>query len=345
MPQYLNSLGKFVGSPTFRASPPKLKPIDRNSRHLRWGVAEVAHPHPHASLSLSSSPSPTLLPGPTNKSTIYLCRYSSFPANSTTGLAPDNSCIGACFPVGNSCAGSCGGSAAHGIPSLFSLSACCRRLLRKNRTSATITTAATAPTTMPPMAPPERGLDEEVVETEDGVEGAGVELALETSEALVFGAVVVSVELDDGVDEGVDECVDEGVLEETWEVVCVAAIRDLGSKAQAVAPGSAELREEYVSLRGIDPISMSTSSDLLQQMLVCPVDPVHDSLISFISKKRRRIAAGRGGNTRITGAAPLRPCSALECAAVAGARRNAGEAHASGVAAEGSSGRGVSGAG
>lgn len=98
------------------------------------------------------------------------------------------------------------------------------------------------------MAPPERDLDDEVVETEDGVEGAGVEFALEASEALVVGAVVVSVELDDGVDECVDEGVDEGVdevvLEETLEVVCVAAIRDLGSKGQAVAPGSAALSDE-----------------------------------------------------------------------------------------------------
>jgi hypothetical protein len=100
-----------------------------------------------------------------------------------------------------------------------------------------------APTTMPPMAPPERDLDDEVVETEDGVEGAGmelVELAFKASEALVVGAVVVSVELDDGVDEGVDEV----VLEETLEVVCVAAVKDLGSKGQAVAPGSAALSDE-----------------------------------------------------------------------------------------------------
>lgn len=93
------------------------------------------------------------------------------------------------------------------------------------------------------MAPPERDLDDEVEERSDGVgEGVLDAPAFEASEALVVGAVVVSV--DEGVVEGVVEGVDEGVLEVVWEVVCVAAIKDLGSKAQDVASGSAELREE-----------------------------------------------------------------------------------------------------
>lgn len=46
-------------------------------------------------------------------------------------------------------------------------------------------------------------------------------------------------------------------------------------------------------MRGIDPISISTSYDLLQQILVCPVDPVQDSLIPYISKPNH-ITAKKG---------------------------------------------------
>lgn len=44
-------------------------------------------------------------------------------------------------------------------------------------------------------------------------------------------------------------------------------------------------------------MSMSTSYDLLQQILVCPVDPVQDSLISYISKKRGASQRGEGKHT------------------------------------------------
>lgn len=84
---------------------------------------------------------------------------------------------------------------------------------------------------MPPMAPPERDLDDE--ETSVGVEGAWEEPD-EVSLAVVVGAAVVTV------DEGVLE---EGVVEGAWEVVSVAAIKAWGLKDQEVASGSAALRD------------------------------------------------------------------------------------------------------
>ena len=83
-----------------------------------------------------------------------------------------------------------------------------------------------APTTMPPMAPPVRDLDDEI---SDGVEGDWDEPAVGEVSAVVVGAAVVAV--------------DEGVLEEV-EVVSVAAIKLCGLKGQEVASGSAALRDE-----------------------------------------------------------------------------------------------------
>lgn len=85
---------------------------------------------------------------------------------------------------------------------------------------------------MPPMAPPERDLDDE--ETSVGVEGAWEEPA-EVSPAVVVGAAVVAV------DEGVLE---ESVVDGACEVVSVAAIKAWGLKDQEVASGSAALRDE-----------------------------------------------------------------------------------------------------
>lgn len=137
---------------------------------------------------------------------------------------------------------------------------------------------------MPPMAPPERDLDDE--ETSVGVEGAW-EPAEVSSAVVVVGAAVVAV------DEGV---VEEGVVEGAWEVVSVAAIKAWGLKDQEVASGSAALRDEYVLLRTGEPMSRSTSRNLLQQTLIWPLVPVHDSLITT-ALASRSVAAGGGERT------------------------------------------------
>jgi hypothetical protein len=83
-------------------------------------------------------------------------------------------------------------------------------------------TTATAPTTMPPIAPPDRefggGSEEEVDE-------GAVDVVLDPTAVVDVG----TPEVGDAVDD-----------------VCVAAIKACGSKVQELAAGFAELRDENV---------------------------------------------------------------------------------------------------
>lgn len=149
-------------------------------------------------------------------------------------------------------------------------------------------TPATAPTTMPPMAPPERDLDEDASDVVEGGEDVTeAPPAVGVLSAVVVGAAVVLVDKD------VDEDADEDALEVLALVVVLdAAINAVGSKAHVVASGSNALRELKVLLRKVSPRSRRISCCLLQQMLICPTDPVQDSLIATTLAKSLAAACG-----------------------------------------------------
>jgi hypothetical protein len=112
---------------------------------------------------------------------------------------------------------------------------------------------ATAPTTMPPIAPPDIEADEPWVDVEEGA----VDVSLEPL----------------GVVDG-DELEVEVVLED----VCVAAINVAGSKVQELADGEAALKDEYVLLSTGVLILTRVSWAEFQQMLIWPGSPVQISL-------------------------------------------------------------------
>ncbi len=100
---------------------------------------------------------------------------------------------------------------------------------------------AAAPTAMPPMTPPDMGVDALPGESLDpGDEAAG--------EDVVAGDVAVEVV--------------------PVEDVCVAAIKTSGSKDQELAEGFAELRDEKVWFSTLALMLLSVSCAELQQMLI-----------------------------------------------------------------------------
>ena len=149
---------------------------------------------------------------------------------------------------------------------------------------------------MPPIAPPERDLDDEVSDVVEAVEDVAEEppaVGVLSAPVVGIAVVVVDGDVDNDVDEGVDEDVDKDALEVASMVVLDEAINAVGSNAQVVASGSAELRELNVLLREVTPRSRRISCCLLQQMLICPADPVQLSLIATTLAKS--LAAGCGG--------------------------------------------------
>lgn len=141
-----------------------------------------------------------------------------------------------------------------------------------------IATPATAPITMPAIAPPDRDEEEEDEEEPVGEgavdEGAVDEGAVDNGAAVWvrFGpAVVVGFEVD--------------VVVVVEDDVCVAAISFAGSKVHELADGDAELSDEYVSFSVLLLMFLRTSWAEFQQMLIWPDVAVQTSLIK-VSRRR-----------------------------------------------------------
>lgn len=122
---------------------------------------------------------------------------------------------------------------------------------------------ATAPTTMPPIAPPDIDVDDPAVGGEDGV----------VEDSLELGVVADSLELVVVVDS------DKPEVEVVFEDVRVAAINVAGSKTNELADGDAALNDEYVLLSTEVLMLTSVLWAELQHILIWPTLPVQTSLL------------------------------------------------------------------
>jgi hypothetical protein len=132
---------------------------------------------------------------------------------------------------------------------------------------------ATAPTTMPAIAPPDRDADEPLEGKEEGV----VDVMLDP---LDEGDVVVDVSLDP-LDDG--DVVNGSKLEAdaVVEDVCVAAVKASKLKVHELADGIAELKDEYVSFNTWTLMLVRGFWAELQQMLIWPAPEVQTSLFIY----------------------------------------------------------------